>query len=361
VREATIWQAQAESAGSKRVKIAKELTGLESGISSMNGEITNLKKAEKIDRVNAITAAVHQYVTGAVARVPSLFPSLLSSDTDADIYRSIAVATQTAAIAKYVAVQARIRSDEAIASARLEVIDNNLHSVFLNPRGLQRKANWAIGQLTSLGVGGVSARVLGDANALSIDGPSALSASELAAWWNSQGYVNNTGVGILALAKEYIKAGRAEGISGDVAFAQSVLETGGFEAMSGDNNFAGIGACNSCDGGYNYPSYIQGIRAQVQLLKAYTDKNLTSKQLVGGVAYQGVNTLSVRGCCTTWTGLSTVWSTGTHYGDVILGIYTDILGYTINHIKVSRVVTRPPRSPRGTLGVNLLRQTLSGL
>ncbi len=39
----------------------------------------------------------------------------------------------------------------------------------------------------------------------------------------------------------------------------------------GDNNFAGIGACDSCAGGDRFANAREGVRAQIQLLRFYAD------------------------------------------------------------------------------------------
>ena len=58
-------------------------------------------------------------------------------------------------------------------------------------------------------------------------------------------------VSLDALAQMYIEEGQKVGVRGDVAFAQSIVETGyfGFRNSMVDpenNNFAGIGACDTC-------------------------------------------------------------------------------------------------------------------
>src|SRR5262249_59062996 len=67
----------------------------------------------------------------------------------------------------------------------------------------------------------------------------------------------------------YIDEGSAEHGRGDVAVAQPDIETGGSTAGASDNNFSGLGACDSCGGQNNFPTALDGIRAQIQLLKAY--------------------------------------------------------------------------------------------
>ena len=77
------------------------------------------------------------------------------------------------------------------------------------------------------------------------------------------------------LARMFIEEGEAEGVRGDVAFAQSLQETGYFGfggiVLPEQNNFAGIGALNGNATGQaaSFPAPRTGIRAQVQHLKAY--------------------------------------------------------------------------------------------
>ena len=68
--------------------------------------------------------------------------------------------------------------------------------------------------------------------------------------------------------------GDAEGVAGDVAFAQAVLETGSF-GHALDNNYSGIGACDSCTSEIAFPTPLDGVRAQIQLLKSYADPSST--------------------------------------------------------------------------------------
>ena len=77
----------------------------------------------------------------------------------------------------------------------------------------------------------------------------------------------------------YLSEGEAEGVRGDIAFAQSCLETGNF-TFSGSavtlpqNNFCGLGVTQRGKTGLSFETAQLGIRAQVQHLKAYasTDK-----------------------------------------------------------------------------------------
>ena len=84
---------------------------------------------------------------------------------------------------------------------------------------------------------------------------------------------------VLDMIPLYISEGEAEGVRGDIAFAQSCLETGNF-TFSGSavtlsqNNFCGLGVTQRGKTGLSFETTQLGIRAQIQHLKAYasTDK-----------------------------------------------------------------------------------------
>lgn len=77
------------------------------------------------------------------------------------------------------------------------------------------------------------------------------------------------------LAQFFLEEGEAEGVRGDVAFAQSLHETGFFKyggiVLPTQNNYAGIGALNgnATEQAATFPDPRTGVRAQIQHLKAY--------------------------------------------------------------------------------------------
>ena len=84
----------------------------------------------------------------------------------------------------------------------------------------------------------------------------------------------------------YIDEANAEGINVEVAFCQAMLETGWLQyggAVTIDKfNFAGIGAVDSnpSEGAARFNSVREGIRAQIQHLKAYAnDEPLNNPQI----------------------------------------------------------------------------------
>ena len=153
-----------------------------------------------------------------------------------------------------------------------------------------------------------------------------LNAEDLAGWFRRQPYRPRTSTPVEDFARWFIEEGQAEGIRGDVAFAQAVLETGGFanDDTVYANNFSGIGHCDTCASGWRFPSPQMGVRAQIQLLKSYA---LASPRYV----YPKVDARlrGPAGCCPTWGDLTTVWATAPDYGPKVMMIYTDIVAYAL--------------------------------
>jgi hypothetical protein len=163
-------------------------------------------------------------------------------------------------------------------------------------------------------------------------GDQQLTAAQILAWYRSTGAVANVGVGIDELIDDYLTEGAAEHVRGDIAFLQSIVETGYFsfpgagQVGTGDHNFAGIGACDSCAHGDHFASALEGIRAQVQLLRFYADPTMTERQLTNP-AVRDLDRLGVKGCCPTWYSLTGTWATAPTYGPVILDLYQQVLDH----------------------------------
>ncbi len=331
-REASVWSAEAALAGAQILPFARSLPGLRAHIAQLGQEADRLTAVIQRAHRAAVAAAVSEYITSEQAPALLGMGGVTTTQILTGVYQKLVVSQRVAAITAYERVLHHSGQLRDVVKARLEVLASTLPDLYLNASQLTAQARQALAGAERLSHAVRAPVVLHTEQALNILGPSTLTAAEMAGWWASMGYRNNTGVSMLKIAQTYINAGNQAGVAGDVAFAQAVLETGGFAAMSGPNNFAGIGACGSCNGGYGFSSFIDGIRAQVQLLEAYAKKNLSSAQLVGGVAYRGIDTLSVRGCCQTWPTLSSHWSSGVHYGDVVLGIYSKMLAYAVQHI-----------------------------
>lgn len=161
----------------------------------------------------------------------------------------------------------------------------------------------------------------------SVLGPSIVTGPELAAWFATTGHTANTTVPIAQLAADYLAAGGQTGVRADLAFTQSIIETGYFSFPAGgqlggaDNNFAGIGACDSCSHGWTFPDALTGVTAQMELLEAYASPTKVPTPLIGPVG--------VGGCCSTWTALAGTWASNKSYGLEILSLYKRILDWVI--------------------------------
>ena len=153
-----------------------------------------------------------------------------------------------------------------------------------------------------------------------------LSAKQIEAWFATTGAEPVTEVPIGKLVADYLSEGQVTGVRADVAFAQSVVETGYFSFPTwgqdpyGYNNFAGIGACDTCQHGFRYSSPMAGVTAQEQLLKEYAlpYEQPTSFAIFG-----------VAGSSQTWMALSGTWATNINYGYAILSVYNQMLTFVI--------------------------------
>jgi hypothetical protein len=215
---------------------------------------------------------------------------------------------------------------QSVKAADDQVKEANSVQVRANETVAQAAANLATDKAAALGKLAVAKKPAGTPIP-TIMGPSALTAAELAGWFASTGHQANATVPMAQLAQDYVDAGQVEGVRADIAFAQSVIETGFFAFPAGgqltgnDNNFAGIGACDSCSHGWAFPDARRGVAAQIQLLHAYASRALIPTPLVGRVG--------VHGCCPTWMALTGVWATSPTYAFAVLNIYKQILDWAV--------------------------------
>ena len=164
----------------------------------------------------------------------------------------------------------------------------------------------------------------------SILGSSVLSASQIVGWFASTGYHARVTVPFGQLVADYFKAAQLTGVRADIAFAQSVIETGYFSFPSYGqdapefNNFAGIGACDTCKHGWRFPSAMTGVLSQEELLQVYA----TPPHLAGAYGKPSAS-FGIEGCCLTWMGLAGTWASSPAYGYDILKIYNEILAWAL--------------------------------
>ena len=171
-----------------------------------------------------------------------------------------------------------------------------------------------------------------------------VSAAQMTAWFVSTGNVARLsgGMSIATLIATFYEEGRDEGVRPDLAFVQSVLETGYFRGAT-DNNYAGLGACDSCAGEPSFPSPRDGIRAQIQHLKNYGDPDSRASGLAHppqpnwygadpAVAVHNFDTFFAKGRAQTWQAMGRGnWATDPNYSTKILSIYFRVVVYTADH------------------------------
>ncbi len=185
------------------------------------------------------------------------------------------------------------------------------------------------------------------ASTTSVQGPSTLTPQQIARWFASTGKTALVPMSVELLATHYVNEGSYENVRGDIAFAQSVVETGYFGFVGSmvrpeNYNYAGMGACDSCTTGRQFPSTQIGIRAQIQHLKNYAD--ITSRavglaspavpqwyaptSLDPVVAARNFDTFFAKGRAPSWSHMGNGnWATSTSYASTVLGIYNKMLTY----------------------------------
>jgi hypothetical protein len=163
-----------------------------------------------------------------------------------------------------------------------------------------------------------------------------LNQAQMQAWWATLNRKPNLTVPINDLIASYSKWGQQLGIRDDIAFAQSIVETGYFsfpafgQLTPKDNNFAGIGACDTCAHGWTFPSADQGVQAQLELLHLYATSNPWPKTIPNVIG-----ATSVGGCCDTWAKLAGTWASSTVYGISIMTVYHQMLTWLIPQQELS--------------------------
>jgi Mannosyl-glycoprotein endo-beta-N-acetylglucosaminidase len=128
------------------------------------------------------------------------------------------------------------------------------------------------------------------------------------------------------IAQIFVDEGTAENLRGDVAFAQAYIETGGFRAGGSENNFSGLGACDGCGGQNRFPNALEGIRAQMQLLKAYACGgalvNPASPYWWTGDPARAYSSFGGTGSASTWRQMGGgKWASDPNYSSKVLGPY----------------------------------------
>lgn len=143
---------------------------------------------------------------------------------------------------------------------------------------------------------------------------------------------------VIDMIPYYISEGEAEGIRGDIAFAQSCIETGNFafpncNVTLDQNNFCGMGVITDDAKGNSFDTPQLGIRAQIQHLKAYASTEDLVNECVDP-RFKYVTRASAE--YVEWLGIQENpqgkgWASGKNYGTNILRVLNEILSVEVEN------------------------------
>ncbi len=307
--------------------VQARLNDAESAFQNSDDQLTQDQSA-----LNAALAGIRGRAVATYERGGSLINATLEIRNS----ESLAVGEQYAEAAAAAGDSEVTRLQQQIAADRADQEDkaNSVRDLqgqltLLNTEQAKLQAQASSDQIAVQGLGGVP-----------VLGQSVLTADQLAGWYRSTGAHADLadGTTIDQLANLYISEGEAADVRGDVAFAQSIIETGSFEHAT-DNNFAGIGACDSCVGEPSFPTPQAGVRAQIQLLRSYADPTSTAENLgyppdptlFGSdplVAAATFDSFYLKGKVPLWNEMGGGnWATDPNYAGKVLRIYEQMLNF----------------------------------
>jgi hypothetical protein len=183
-------------------------------------------------------------------------------------------------------------------------------------------------------------KLLDEAGAIPVMGDAELTAAEITDWFNSRNvkYRLAGGMQIGDLVQLYMEEGKAEHVRPELAFAQSIIETGSFGSAV-DSNYAGIGACDSCQGEPAFPTPRDGVRGQIQLLRNYADPTSRAANLANppsptiygndpATAARLYDTFFAKGRTPTWNAMGNGnWATDPGYAQKVLTVYFQMVSF----------------------------------
>jgi flagellum-specific peptidoglycan hydrolase FlgJ len=285
-----------------------------------------------VAHANLQVAAADAYMEAGSGRLEIAIEAMASASSAMEAGRTMNLISsfgdqQNDLVNEYVALEKQLGRERSDLTTQRHEADAELASAKGRVVGDERGMSHARVALTVSVVGIMEFQKAATSASSPILGPSMLSAQQLADWVRASGHVPRITVSIDELARDYIKEGENAGVRGDVAFAQSILETywftfpGGGQLAGKDNNFAGIGACDSCKHGFRFVDARTGVRAQMQALRIYVDPDLTETTLKQPLVMPKMLNLGFRGKVQTWWDLWGTWATGAFYGQRLYEIY----------------------------------------
>lgn len=135
------------------------------------------------------------------------------------------------------------------------------------------------------------------------------------------------------LVELYWQEAEREQVRPDLALAQSLVETAtykyGGDVLHHQNNFCGLGTTGGGVRGASFNTPELGVRAHIQHLLAYTQRQEPSTEIVDP-RYDVAHRIRLeRGIVDTWYGLNGTWATGSLYCEKIMATYQKILAMQV--------------------------------
>ena len=125
---------------------------------------------------------------------------------------------------------------------------------------------------------------------MAISGKTTVTASKMEKYFKAKGatypayYAETDAPTLEKFCQIYVEEANAEGINGAIAFTQAMKETAwlkfGGDVKIEQNNFAGLGTTGGGVAGASFTTVREGIRAQIQHLKAYGSKDALKNECV---------------------------------------------------------------------------------
>jgi hypothetical protein len=184
------------------------------------------------------------------------------------------------------------------------------------------------------------AKLLEASGGITVMGAPEVTAAQVAGWFDSTGiHTRLSGTTTMAdLVNLYYDEGAAENVRPDLAFAQAIIETGWFRSAV-DNNYAGIGACDGCNGEPSFPTPRDGVRGQIQLLRVFADPTANAAGLAHApspvifgpdpaAAAARFDTYFAKGRIPTWNAMGNGnWATDPTYARKVLSVYARMVAF----------------------------------
>jgi hypothetical protein len=331
-------EAQLEATTQHRADLEAEIAAHQQKISALEEERTQLAQQRDalLDRLRQRAVALYSMGSDGTSATDIFSGSVLesarrkqlgdaASRSDHENARRLQETRQTLA-----ATQASLRKEQNAFEQQQAEVDALLPKLQAQQAALDQRVAEANAALER-------ARAIGALHAAGepVMGPNTLTAEQMVAWFNAQGYKPRLGnTTVPELAQMYLEEGAAEGVRGDFAFAQAIVETGGFSAAA-DNNYSGLGWCDGCARGIVFPTPRDGIRGQIQLLLNYADAGSRAANLHNPLSpyvwrsAAAFDTYFAKGWAPTWSDMGHGnWATDPNYSGKVVGVYRSMVAAT---------------------------------